>query len=119
METKSVHKEDQGEKVQKDENQLGDKRRAATLGPCGHLHRCVAERLGSAAQICCHVAGRDVRRMQQLAPWPAEPEAALAAHDAAAAELRCRAAAAAAVQRQLGMAYEPPFRHVTYREAYL
>jgi hypothetical protein len=42
-------------------------------------------------------------RARQLA---AEPGAALAAHTAAAAELRCAAAAATALQQQVGMAAE-------------
>ena len=45
-----------------------------------------------------------IRRAQQLAPWPAKPGAALEAHAAAAAELRC--GTAAALQQQLGMASE-------------
>jgi hypothetical protein len=62
------------------------------------------ERLGGAALICYHVAGHEM--FAQLAPQPAESRAALAAHAAAAAELRCGTAAAAALQQQLGMASE-------------
>jgi hypothetical protein len=62
------------------------------------------ERLESAAMICYHVAG--MRRAQQLALWPAESRAVLAAHAATAAELCCGTAAAAALQQQVGMATE-------------
>lgn len=47
------------------------------------------------------LALQGVRRTQQLAPQPTASENALAAHAAAAAELRCGVAAAATLQRQL------------------
>ena len=64
------------------------------------------ERLGSAALIAAIMLQR-MRHAWQLAAWPAEPRAALAAHAAAVAELSCETAAAAALQQQqLGMASE-------------